>query len=77
MTWITYGAIFFVSWFIVLLAVLPFGVRRQDNPEPGHDAGAPQQAYMGRKVLATTVIAGMVTGAIWTGLHYGWINFRP
>ena len=77
MTWITYGAIFFVTWFIVLLAVLPFGVQRQDNPEPGHVAGAPQQHHMGWKVLATTGIAAIITGAIWTGLHYGWINFRP
>ncbi len=77
MTWVTYAAIYFVAWFIVLLAVLPFGAQRVDNPEPGHDAGAPAHHYMWQKALATTLIAGIVTAGFWAGSTFGWVSFRP
>ncbi|MGL4559321.1 MAG: DUF1467 family protein, partial [Afipia sp.] len=47
-------AIYFVLWWVVLFAVLPFGVRSQmENGEeiPGTDPGAPSAARMGRKLL--------------------------
>ena len=65
MNWIILTGIYFVAWFIALLATLPFGVERNENPEVGHDAGAPVKAMMWRKVAAATVIAGLITGGIW------------
>ncbi len=58
MPWYSYAAIFFVLWWIVLFAVLPFGVRSQPEEETllGTDRGAPSRFRFGRKMLATTVV---------------------
>ena len=53
-------ATFFTLWWIVLFAVLPFGVRSQvENGEvvPGSEAGAPQAPMLLRKALWTTAIS--------------------
>ncbi len=60
------GAMLFgIIWWVVLLAVLPWGVRRDENPEPGHEPGAPQKPMLVRKVVATTAI----TAVIWTIIY--------
>jgi predicted secreted protein len=62
-------AVYFVIWWIVLFAVLPFGVKIPENPEPGHATSAPEKPMLLRKALWTSVIAAV----IWTGfflVHY-------
>ena len=39
--WFSQAAIFLLIWFVVLFAVLPWGVRQQAETKPGHDPGAP------------------------------------
>jgi predicted secreted protein len=56
-------AIFFLIWWITLFAVLPFGVRRQDEDgiiTPGTDPGAPSIARLGAKLLWTTGVASVI-----------------
>lgn len=56
-------AIYFVIWWVVLFAVLPFGVRTQAEAGEvmlGTTSSAPRNPMLLRKVLATTVIAGLV-----------------
>lgn len=55
-------AIYFLIWWITLFAVLPFGVRAQDEAErpPGTDPGAPAIPHILLKLLATTIVAGIV-----------------
>jgi len=54
-------AIYGVIWWIVLFAVLPFGVKAQTGDIiPGTDTGAPIAPQMWRKALVTTVIAAIV-----------------
>jgi predicted secreted protein len=68
---VTWAGIFFVVWWVVLFAVLPFGVKSQHEAgsfEPGTDPGAPQRPLLLNKVGATTVIsAGLVAiaYAVW------------
>ena len=62
MNWFSQFAIFLLIWFVVLFAVLPFGVRPQINPEPGHDPGAPVQPMLWRKAAWTTVISLIIWG---------------
>jgi predicted secreted protein len=53
-------AIFFLIWWVVLFAVLPWGIRSQhEGPDmvPGTDPGAPTKAKIGWKLLWTTLIA--------------------
>lgn len=63
MTATTAIAIYFLIWWITLFAVLPFGVRRQDEDgaiAPGTDPGAPAAARLGLKLLATTAVASAI-----------------
>lgn len=50
------AVVFVVIWWLVLFMVLPFGVRRNDAPEEGHDPGAPVHPMLWRKVGVTTAI---------------------
>jgi predicted secreted protein len=56
-------AIYFIIWWLVLFAVLPWGVRSQhetgDFPR-GTDPGAPAIPNLGRKLLWTTILSGVV-----------------
>jgi predicted secreted protein len=60
--WFSQAAIFLLIWFVILFAVLPWGVRQQTDIEPGHDPGAPVNPQLGRKALITTVISLAVWG---------------
>jgi len=56
-------AIYFIVWWVVLFAVLPWGVRSQDESgdvTPGTDPGAPAVHTVWMKLLWTTIIASVV-----------------
>jgi predicted secreted protein len=56
-------AIYFTTWWIVLFAVLPFGVRSQHEESeivPGSDPGAPMLPRLAVKALWTTAISAVV-----------------
>ena len=60
-------AIYFIIWWVVLFAVLPWGVRSQHEGgeiAPGSDPGAPQIPRLKRKLVWTTIIAALVY-ALW------------
>jgi predicted secreted protein len=53
-------AVFFLIWWVVLFAVLPWGIRSQHESEDmvaGTDPGAPVNVRLGRKLLWTTLVA--------------------
>jgi predicted secreted protein len=64
--------IYFVIWWIVLFAVLPWGVRSQHEAEtfePGTDPGAPQRPRLLQKAVATTAISAVlfvIVYIVWT-----------
>ena len=76
MSWFTGILVYCMVWCVVFLTVLPFGVRRVENPEPGHEAGAPEKPMLVRKVLITSAIAGLVFAAIYYVIEQDWISFR-
>ncbi len=51
---------YIVIWWTVLFAILPFGVQRNENPEPGHDIGAPLHARMGKKAIWTSIVSALI-----------------
>jgi predicted secreted protein len=56
-------ATYFIIWWIVLFAVLPWGIRSQHEGgaiAPGTDPGAPVIPRLTRKLIWTTIIAGVV-----------------
>ena len=68
--------VFLVVWWAIFFAVLPFGVRRQENVPPGHDPGAPADPMLWRKATATTGLALVVVVVGWLANHTGLIDFR-
>ena len=59
-------AIYFVLWWIVLFAVLPWGVHSQQEDEeisPGTDPGAPAIPNLRRKLVWTTLVSAVVFAA--------------
>ncbi len=63
MSWTTAAAIYFIIWWVVLFAVLPWGVRSQQESGdvvPGTDPGAPAVPNLRAKLVWTTVVATIV-----------------
>ena len=59
-------AIFFLIWWVVLFAVLPFGVRGQHEVgeiAPGTEPGAPVAHNVGRKLIWTTLVSVVIFAA--------------
>jgi predicted secreted protein len=66
-------AIFITIWFVVLFAVLPFGVRSQEEAGeivPGTDPGAPASPRLLVKALWTTAIASVIFAAVAAAIIY-------
>ena len=54
-------AIYFLIWWIVLFAVLPWGVRAQgEGGTPGTDPGAPLVPHLRAKLIWTTVVSTVI-----------------
>ena len=68
-------AIYFLIWWVVLFAVLPWGVRAQgDEAAPGTDPGAPAVPHLRAKLVWTTVVATAVFG-LCAAVHVnGWVT---
>jgi predicted secreted protein len=61
-------AIYFVVWWIVLFAVLPWGMRTQEEAGSvvrGTERSAPMRPMLIRKAIATSIVAAIVVGALW------------
>jgi predicted secreted protein len=77
MSWLAGIFVYALIWWLVLFAVLPWGVRRVDNPEAGHDPGAPANPNLWWKLLATTVVAAIVWAGVYFVIDQGLIQLRP
>ncbi len=69
-------ALYFTIWWITLFVVLPFGTRRDENPQPGHADGAPLKPNLWKKVAINTAVATVVWLVIYALVASGWISFR-
>jgi len=76
MNWFTGVLVYCMIWVVVLLTVLPWGVRPPDAPGAGHEPGAPERPMLVKKFVVTTLIAAALWGAIYLVIDQGWISFR-
>ncbi len=74
--WFTGALVYVMIWWVVIFAVLPWGVRVPDEPEPGHAASAPETPMMARKLLVTTAIATVLWVIAYLIIESDWISFR-
>ena len=76
MTWFESIVAYFLIWWLTLFCVLPWGVRRSETPEEGHDPGAPEGPRLWTKALVTTVVAAAIWGVVFLVVDSGVISFR-
>jgi predicted secreted protein len=65
-------AIYFVVWWVVLFAVLPFGVRTQEEEGDivlGTAHSAPVRPMLLRKALATTIVSAIIVFGFWLAVE--------
>jgi predicted secreted protein len=70
-------AIFFLIWWVVLFAVLPWGIKSQHEGQdiaPGTDPGAPTKARVGWKLLWTTLVAIAIYAACYVVHIEHWVT---
>ena len=66
-------ATYFTMWWVVLFAILPFGVRSQEENGqvvPGTDPGAPQSPKLLRKAMWTTLVSALLFVALMVFIAY-------
>ncbi|MGE3710258.1 MAG: DUF1467 family protein [Hyphomicrobiaceae bacterium] len=69
-------ALYFLIWWTLLFAVLPFGVRTQGEAGevvPGTPASAPIKVRVLRIIGVNTVISAVVLGAVVLAADQGWL----
>ncbi|WP_372397211.1 DUF1467 family protein [Azospirillum sp. HJ39] len=74
--WVTGAFVYVVVWWVVLFAVLPWGVRTPERPEPGMASSAPENPRILRKFMITSVVALLVWLVIFGVERSGIISFR-
>jgi predicted secreted protein len=70
-------AIYFIIWWVVLFAVLPWGIRSQHERGPfvaGTDPGAPAVPALWKKLVWTTLVSGAIFAACYVSYTRGWVN---
>ena len=68
MSYVSAFAVFFILWWLVLFATLPFSLRTQEEDGEvtlGTEASAPRGAHVLRAMLRTTVVSLIIFGGLY------------
>lgn len=68
--------VFTMIWWLVLFTVLPWGIRRTENAEPGHAVEAPANPHIVLRFVVTTVISVALFLIAWWLIDSNLISFR-
>jgi predicted secreted protein len=72
---LTIGAIYFVVWWIMLFAVLPFGIRTQEEAGEvtlGTTPSAPTRPRLVRVAIINTIVSAILVLLFWAVVqHFG------
>jgi predicted secreted protein len=72
-------ASFFLIWWVVLFAVLPWGIRSQQERgevTPGTDPGAPAIPNLRGKLLWTTLVSAVIFAALYAAFAEHLVTFE-
>lgn len=67
MSWVSALAVYFILWWLVLFAALPFSLRTQDDEGDvtlGTTSSAPHGRHVGRAMLRATVVSLVIFAAL-------------
>ena len=68
--------VYAVIWWLVLFTVLPWGVQRPEQAEPGHAVEAPSNPRILFRFVVTTLIATVLFAIAWGLIDSDLISFR-
>jgi predicted secreted protein len=78
MGWVSLAAVFFIVWWVVLFATLPFSLRTQDEDGEvtlGTPSSAPKGPHVLRAMVRTTVVTAIILAVYLVATRYfgiGW-----
>ncbi len=62
-------SLYFITWWMVLFAILPLGVRSHHDegttPGAGNDPGAPVNPNLKRKAITTSWVTAIIIAIVW------------
>jgi predicted secreted protein len=76
-TWVQGIVAYVVIWWVVIFAVLPFGIRPAEEGDIGHAAGAPANPRLWFKAGVTTVVAAVLWVGLFLLVKSDLVTFRP
>jgi predicted secreted protein len=65
MNWLSGIFVYAIIWMLTLFAVLPWGIKIPENPEPGHATSAPTNPRMWLRAGVTTVVAAVIWAIVY------------
>lgn len=68
--------VFVIIWWTVLFAMLPIGVRKQDDPLVGSEYGAPEKPMLLKKALWTTGVTLVLWLIVYAVIASDLLSFR-
>lgn len=77
MDWKILVGLYFILWWVVIFAVLPWGIKSQHEEEgmtAGSDPGAPITPLLLKKALWTSMITAIIVGLIFLIVTKGWVT---
>ncbi len=80
MDWTLAVAFYFVTWWLTLFLVLPFGVHTQGEDGavvPGTPESAPARTKMLKIFLINTLVAAVVFTLLWTAVQWSGLARPP
>ncbi|TWH23912.1 MULTISPECIES: DUF1467 family protein [unclassified Aminobacter] len=73
MTFVSMAAVYFILWWVVLFAMLPFGLRTQDDDGEvtlGTVSSAPTGSHMLGACIRTTIVSALIFAAGYIAVEY-------
>lgn len=67
--------IYLLIWWVMLFAILPIGVTRNEEDGKGYDRGAPKFPNLKKKLIINTVVSGIILAIIWILMEVGVIQW--
>ncbi len=77
MGWFTGCVLYALIWWTTLFAVLPTGTRARAEPDAASGwRGVPEHPHLGRKVIATTLVAAVIWLVLFLVIRSPYLSFR-
>ena len=68
--------LYVIIWWVVIFAVLPWGIRQADPGDPGAAHGAPKNPAILKRVLWTSLVAALIWLAVFWIIEANLFSFR-